>query len=102
MVILSQTVSIPQATRAKLEVPNIPSQAECVSLETEPCRDVQLERFVLSGHDLRTATDGPPPWVKVGVGSSNKGLMLHYSIFLGGCGRVFENSLILDMCIYEN
>lgn len=72
--VLSQTVPIPQATRAKLDAPNVPSQAEGVSLETEPCRDVQLERSVPRGHDMRTA----------GAGSCNKGLILHYSILRGG------------------
>ena len=34
----------PGGTRAKLEAPNNPSQAESVSLGTEPGRTVQLER----------------------------------------------------------
>ena len=84
VVVLSQTVPIQQATRAKLDAPNVPSQAEGVSLETEPCRDVQLEMSVPSGHDMRTVTDGLPPWVKVGAGNCNKGLILHYSILRGG------------------
>ena len=40
--VLSQTVPTPRAARAKLGAPNIPSQAEVVSLEMEPCRIVQL------------------------------------------------------------
>ena len=78
VVALSQTVPILRVTRAKLDAQNVPSQAEGVSLETEPCRDVQLERSVPIGHDMRTAKDGPPPWVKVSAGGCNKGLMVRY------------------------